>query len=223
MNNYKSADAQYREGTLGREIFPLMAGPSPHRKCYHVHKDLLCWYSPYFKKTLRGSFREAKALKLILRDTEVAVLGVVVDWLYTQSLPEHDDPRIQACIGRWNEPITGVYIFSDRYDIPDLREHAMDDFYTYFTNDDGEDMPRYSVINTAFNNLPRSASLCRFCIDVYARYWSQDQDDEGEVTARADLPKDFLAGLMIESAEVMKHLVKTGSKPALPERCHYQE
>lgn len=199
-----------------------MAGPSPHRKCYHVHKDLLCWYSPYFKRALRGSFSEATAFNMLLMDTEVAVLGIVVNWLYTQSLPKHDDPRIQACIEEWVELITRVYIFSDRYDIPDLREHAMDDLYNHFTDPEDYGMPRYSVINTTFNNLPHSAALCRFWIDIYARYWKQHKDDEREVAARAELPKDFLAGLMIEFAEVVEQVVQSGERPAMPARSEYR-
>jgi len=187
---------------------------------YYVHKDLLCWYSLYFKKALRGSFKEADDKVMHLDDADVA--GIFVNWLYTQSLPEEDDARIQDCNRGWTSLLTETYIFGDRYDVPELRKHAMDSLHYAFGDPGDSLLPTYPVIIKAFSNLPPTAPMCQFFIDIYARRWHKDEDNEEEITARADLPKDFLAGLMIKMADVVKELARSGTKPQMPDRSEYQ-
>jgi len=221
---------------MSSEPFTLIAGSGSDEKAYLVHKDLLCWYSPYFKKALGGPFKEANEVSMSLAETEVEVVGIFVDWLYRQCLPAEEDPRIKAICEALGEPtedthsfwtnlLTGIYLFGDRYDVPELRKHAMDRFYHVYGDPGYTYLPEYDVVLKAFNSLPRTSGLCQFLIDIYARRWHKDCDED-EVRARAELPRDFLAGLMEEMADIIKALTDDGEDmavmPVMPKRCKYE-
>ncbi len=55
---------------------------------FGIHKDLVCFHSPYFKGAFEGHFAEAKSGEVVLEDVRPEVFGIFVHWLYTKSIDE---------------------------------------------------------------------------------------------------------------------------------------
>ena len=56
------------------------------RKKYHLHRDLLCERSEFFKASFMGSFKEAAAEEMALPEDNVVSFELFVGWLYGGSL-----------------------------------------------------------------------------------------------------------------------------------------
>ena len=52
------------------------------RKKFHLHRDLLCDRSDYFKACFSGNFKEAQQKKLSLPEDNAESFGLLVKWLY---------------------------------------------------------------------------------------------------------------------------------------------
>ncbi|KAK6005766.1 hypothetical protein QM012_007408 [Aureobasidium pullulans] len=92
-------------------------------KAYILHKDLLCFYSDYFRAAFDGPFREAAERKLRLPDVEESVFERVQLWLYTRNLqlPTDETEIFEILIDLW--------IFGDQHQIPLLQNRVMDEFF----------------------------------------------------------------------------------------------
>jgi hypothetical protein len=55
-------------------------------KKFHVHKDVICHYSEYFRAAFNGRWIEAEE-DVKLEDIDVEVFELFVHWLYAQELP----------------------------------------------------------------------------------------------------------------------------------------
>lgn len=60
------------------------------KKKYHLHRDLLCERSEFFKASFMGSFKEAEAGELELPEDDVVSFELLVKWLYGGSLIKID-------------------------------------------------------------------------------------------------------------------------------------
>jgi len=202
-------------------------------KRYAVHRALLCYYSPYFTAALNGSFKEADEDALKLENTEDEVFDYFLHWLYTQTLPEPDCSNNEgtppASSGGPNEDhdhwMTGLFIFAEFYNVPQLRKEVIDQFYFEYACSGISALPDYQTIILAFSSLPDTSPFCRFLVRIYAVRWdvSYDEDDDEAVDNRGQLPKEFLGDLMVEVGKVRKDQKKFGKAPAMPDVCEYHE
>ena len=53
---------------------------------FHIHKDLLCYWSKYFHNAFNGSFREANEKETTILDVQPRIFKIFMGWLYTQNL-----------------------------------------------------------------------------------------------------------------------------------------
>ncbi|KAG9701057.1 hypothetical protein KCU95_g413, partial [Aureobasidium melanogenum] len=92
-------------------------------KAYVLHKDLLCFYSDYFRAAFDGPFKEAAERKLRLPDVEKDVFERVQLWLYTRNiqLPDNESEVFEILVDLW--------IFGDQHQIPLLQNRVMDEFF----------------------------------------------------------------------------------------------
>ncbi|KAF1835098.1 hypothetical protein BDW02DRAFT_455322, partial [Decorospora gaudefroyi] len=58
----------------------------PEKIPYHIHKDVICHHSEYFRTAYNGRWKEAEE-GVTLEDVEIEVFNFFVHWLYTQQLP----------------------------------------------------------------------------------------------------------------------------------------
>jgi BTB/POZ domain len=58
------------------------------KQAFGIHRDLICFHSPYFKATFQGRFEEAVTGEVVLENTDPKVFGLFADWLYTGQVKE---------------------------------------------------------------------------------------------------------------------------------------
>lgn len=86
-----------------------------------VHKELLCFYSDYFRKAFTGSSEEASENKITLSDVSVEIFEAFQHWLYTRRLEhdESDSPNAYVWLAK-------LWVFGNLYHTPLLQNNAMD-------------------------------------------------------------------------------------------------
>jgi hypothetical protein len=92
----------------------------PQNHNLHIHKDFICYYSPFFDAAFNGNFQEGQTQTMKFDDVDVTAFGVLSDWFYTQKITDSEDklPDLTT-LGR-------VWILGDRFLIPKLQNMAMD-------------------------------------------------------------------------------------------------
>lgn len=161
------------------------------KKPFIIHKDLLCHYSVYFKKAFNGEFREAAESLVELVDTDTTTFGVIVDWLYTQRVPNENGEWAQSSTQQgldkeelqdpYSTILTSVHIFADRLDMPQLRAATLEKLYTRYT---ARGVPWYETITMAFENLPATSPLLLFYLHLYVYRWNEGSDGPEEIEMR---------------------------------------
>ncbi|KAG9653089.1 hypothetical protein KCU64_g8123, partial [Aureobasidium melanogenum] len=96
------------------------------KKAYTLHKDLLCFYSDYFRAAFNGSFKEAAERKLELPNVEEHIFEGAQLWLYTRNLQKPIDKL--DCY----EFLVGLWIFGDQHQIPLLQNQVMDEIFAKY-------------------------------------------------------------------------------------------
>ncbi|KAF2705184.1 hypothetical protein K504DRAFT_471687 [Pleomassaria siparia CBS 279.74] len=83
-----------------------------------------------------------------------------------------------------------LYIFANRYEIPELRRDVV---VAWQTNDEMiQSMPDHGNVISAYDGLPPNSPLCRMFLDMYSVYWNPARDTEQQIALRSQLPQAFL-------------------------------
>lgn len=69
--------SEYFQGVVTIEV-------GPEKKAFIIHKDLLCFYSDYFRAAFNGSFKEAIDGKLSLPNEKAELFDIVNYFVYTK-------------------------------------------------------------------------------------------------------------------------------------------
>ncbi|ORY13622.1 hypothetical protein BCR34DRAFT_480727 [Clohesyomyces aquaticus] len=107
-----------------------------------------------------------------------------------------------------------LYVFANKYEIPALRRAVT---IAWQTNEEIlQSMPDHSNVIAAYEDLPPSAPLCRYFLDMYSVYWNPDRDDERTMALRSQLPQPFLFELVTTLAR--------GERPKMEQHwCEFHE
>jgi hypothetical protein len=141
-------------------------------------------------------------------------VAVFVEWLYTRKIPAtsdgfNDDRCPQVSDDKlWNHWYTNTqlamlkaYTLADRMISPDLckalEHHIIGSFIE-------EGSPNYGAVIYAFTHLPPTNPILRVMIDSRCHFIGDIDDEEhnGELQLRAQLPNAFLVGVMLRLAKV---------------------
>ncbi|KAF3047272.1 hypothetical protein E8E11_004613 [Didymella keratinophila] len=146
---------------------PSTAGNwAPMVEKYYLHKALLMYHSEFFEKALRGTWLEAEEGIVRLTDFETYEFNILVHWLYTQSLPKHDDwnewdhiiePPCDE-IGQHLNTLVQAYVLGDRLLIPVFRR-----------------LVNNVIVDTA--PIGNVRIILQFFTDGFCKYWSDEEDD----------------------------------------------
>ncbi|KAG9959158.1 hypothetical protein KCU61_g7685, partial [Aureobasidium melanogenum] len=181
--------------------------------CATVHKELLCFYSPYYTAAIKGHFSESHRDLFNLR-LNASQTRLFVEWLYTG--------RFERIFMDATD-MYALYLFADRTDIIALRRSIMDSLARYLRRPtDPGDMGRL------VSQLPSRSGLRRFLMEEAlaeraralrnGKVAAWDWEQQGYVAK--DFPEDFYAQL------VNGHL-RNGGKEFDPlsfsNACHYHE
>jgi hypothetical protein len=85
-----------------------------------IHKDLLTFYSDFFRGAFNGSFIEAAEGKLSLPDVEVPIFDIFNQFLYTGRLADGEGHTLRS------NTLIKLWLFGDRFIVPCLQNSAID-------------------------------------------------------------------------------------------------
>lgn len=158
--------------------------------------------SEFFDNAFSGHFCEAREKHLNLDDVNSDKFRFFLEWLYGREVLNSDGEEFDGRDSgskRFNE-IVDLHIFSDKFDVPQLRRDTMDTFRIYQKH--YPEMCDKTTIRTAYKNLPPNAPMLRFIIDAWAHCCST------AVRRETSLPRKFLLDTMNRLCEV-----HNGDKP----------
>ncbi|KAF2100836.1 hypothetical protein NA57DRAFT_74435 [Rhizodiscina lignyota] len=162
-------------------------------KSYNVYKALLCASSKNFNAALNGQFRDGQLNELKLDDIQEEVFEDYVDWLFAGKICF---TQRAAGMRLWD-----LYIFADRFHIPQLKRDAVN--YVHNANRP----PSLHFVKRAFNELPDKSPIRSILIDVYAKYWDPELEEDKTKTREEMqmLPAAFLGPVLIEVYKRLEH------------------
>lgn len=122
-----------------------------------VHKDLLTFYSDYFRGALNGSFREAIESKISLPDVCVETMELFVHFIYNRCLADGAGHKLS-----W-EQLVEVWLFGDKHLIPSLQNSAMD---ALIMKNKTENVIPTKNVKVIYENTLSSSPLRKFILDL---------------------------------------------------------
>ncbi|KAI5212715.1 hypothetical protein AUEXF2481DRAFT_31217 [Aureobasidium subglaciale EXF-2481] len=139
-----------------RDLFrnPVTLVVGAKKKSYTLHKDLLIFYSDFFRAALYGSFKEAEEQRVELPEVDEEVFETFQLWLYTRRL-DHAEVSFMT--------ITRLWVFADQHQIPLLQNYAMDLMFERRVKKNCFDT---STINFVYNNTVAGSHLRRAVIEI---------------------------------------------------------
>ncbi|KAH0382040.1 hypothetical protein KCU92_g6635, partial [Aureobasidium melanogenum] len=143
-----------------QETVTLIVGDE--KKPYVVHKDLLCFYSDYFRAAFQGSFKEATERKVELPGVIKDVFEHFQVWLYTRRL-DFADTQFHTIIRLW--------IFGDQHQIPLLQNWAAD---SLIAKRKKEHTFPISLVPLVYENTVAKSALRKVVIEIATTLQLQD-------------------------------------------------
>lgn len=178
-----------------------------------MHKEALCFYSPYYRSLLSGRWEDGKKDEFDA-DTTSAALGLFIRWLYTGTV------GIGTADAEWEE-LTDLYIFANVRLILALRRDIMNMYVDNATLKEGSVwFHEYRDIAKVYEHLPGSSPLRLRIISSYIHHYTPDVDDEEQKKQRALItPVDFLFEVVEGQARLHKEGAYSMNRYACP-CCH---
>jgi len=114
-----------------------------------------------------------------------------VTWLYTQKLPEAEEDWAGS---NWNEisdPVEAlfleadlvmlkVYVFADKYLVPDLRRATCKVFVDCDNMGCMSSQDRYQLAKYSFSNIPANRPILQYIVDEHCSVWREWADGVDE-------------------------------------------
>ncbi|CAC9894040.1 unnamed protein product [Aureobasidium pullulans] len=151
-------------------------------KIFHVHRALLCFYSPYHDRLLNGSFLEATSppTEPLLIEADANVLKLFVSWLYTgkfhmirQHLLQDDDDDDD----KWYIGITKLYILADWLNCTALERLIVTAQQDRLMGSRWN-LPTWRSIDLLSHSSLESSGLYQYYLTVYDQHWDGHVGDQ---------------------------------------------
>lgn len=127
-----------------------------------IHKELLCFYSPYYAAALKGEFSEAKKDTITL-ELPWDQAQSLVSWLYTGNILIASD-----------DDLMGLYVFADEKLMLALRRSIMSRFVGFQIEDSWLDI---GEATSYLKRLPQNSGLFHYLVDHWVGVWSHEEYD----------------------------------------------
>lgn len=175
-----------------------------------VHKDLLCFYSPYHRAALKGEFAEAKQDFLTL-DLPATQARRFVSWLYIGFFLPKEFTALYA-----------LYVFGDQTENMALCRFVMSKLVQIGrgknANDHRLSLTTIEASMKTLNMLPTTSPLFRYIVDNLVNHWDANQLFDKKMCGSYDIPKEALFQIMSGLASKPVPLVNVSSGPVFVAR-----
>lgn len=149
-----------------QELVTIVVGSA--KKDFTVHKELLVFYSGYFRAAFNGSFVEAAEKKIELLDIEANIFEEFHAWLYTRKIASEDGKNLKML------DLVNLWIFGDRFQVPMLQNHVMD---AIFIKEESERVLDAYVFKVAYEKTVKGSLLRKALIEILAYRLNHGNDD----------------------------------------------
>lgn len=172
------------------------------KELFHVHKDIFCAISPFFKAALSHDFQEAADQTISLPEDDGETFDRLTQWIYTRdfSLPSVDTKEevIKRYLG-----LARLFVLADKLQIMSLRNHTISIIYQILR--DPEWLPSAEVVLYICSNTRRNCGLRRLLVACYV--WKCDPDwfDKDECASYLQEVGEFAVDLAIGFAQRINH------------------
>lgn len=176
----------------------IALSPEGRTKKFFIHKELLCYYSPYYRTLLSGRWEDGKRRRSFVVETTQPALALFVKWLYTNDLTDAMGMK------RWDD-LAEVYTFAS----PSLVIALQRDIIDTFLDDHLEGKVLcgfdYATIANVYRRLPTDSPLINFIVSSHIHHWTPETESP-EVKERRQVhaPVDFLLSVMEGQAELIQ-------------------
>lgn len=179
----KQTDQNSRLIARGSTMIDLASKEKKSTRVFHVHKALLCFYSPYHDKLLNGYFVEGTipCQQPIVQEVRAEILRLFFTWLYSGNvdltLPKLDGSNTSYY---WMI-VTKFYIFADSINRVALQRSIMTSQPMHISKE-CKTLPPPSAIELLSATALESSHLYQYMVDCYQSHWDgvwQD-DDQAE-------------------------------------------
>ena len=167
---------------------------------FRIHEDLLFENSTYFKATFGSGFREGASREITLPEDETKIVDRFVHWLYSPS----SYPLTWRVTGiRW-EDIIKLYIFTDKYIVPNLKSCMFKEIKG------ARRVPSLDSVAIAYDNLPASSDLRKLLVAPYAiAFYKESKFEATEYKEKLSQMPEFAADLVCALAKLARRDRKT--------------
>ncbi|KAH0372207.1 hypothetical protein KCU65_g1356, partial [Aureobasidium melanogenum] len=208
-----SVEAKTPPNNCFRGIVTVEVGPQ--KQAFSMHKDLLCYYSDYFRGAFEGSFKEAVDGKIWFEKEDPAIFDIFNAFLYNRKLQNADglvgpDLTFATLVDLW--------IFGDQFVVPLLQNLAIDSFQE--RSDKQRCVPWVAQIRKIYDNTLHGAPLRRIMIDMTAFETHIGRRPREEVVE--SWPVEALVDLAFELSLKTSEEVKSLKMPEYKKvKCYY--
>lgn len=138
------------------------------KKAYTLHKDLLCFYSDYFRAALNGNFKEATERKLELLDVDTSLFDAFQVWVYTRDLQGPDGHH------EYFKFLVDMWVLGDQHQIPLLQNQAMNEIFAKVKKSKLFSLPVVPVVyaKTMAGSPLRKAAIEIVAWNMHFKEWS---------------------------------------------------
>ncbi|KAK8202778.1 hypothetical protein HDK77DRAFT_502059 [Phyllosticta capitalensis] len=204
----------------------------PLHKVFLIHKDIICNKSEFFMRAFQGNFKEGKEQVVVLEETEEDVFKVVMQYLYTERLPDAFNGELKNKIKtddegntelEWDFLMSGAYVFAKMYFIHGLPSKIEWSFSMRFKRSmlipTANGYPNMATIIRVFNSVPEDSGLCKLFLERFSHHWKPNTNESIDDQLFQQLPLNF-ALLAIEALAKRRDEIQS-QKVALKEGHFY--
>ncbi|KAI5251711.1 putative autophagy protein Apg5 [Aureobasidium subglaciale] len=155
------------------------------KKRFTIHKNLLCFYSDYFRGAFNGNFKEANEKKISLPDEDLGLFWIFHGFIYTNRLCDTDD---KAGSDIQSRVLIKLWFFGDKYLAPAFQNMAMDCLIKRI-NENG--LKTNVVIKNIYNNTMSGSPLRKVVVDwqTYVINTTKEKLAEWPMEALVNVPR----------------------------------
>jgi hypothetical protein len=158
---------------------------------FYAHIDLLCSSSAFFRKALKGDFKEGVDNVVPMPDDEPEIFLEFLNWLYDR---KYFDGVLLVFVDmlRWCK----LWILADKLDVPALQNFAMESIFRKFESYDGRSLPA-STFNHVYQNSVPHSPLREVLVQFAVRKMDLKFYDENVSAFEVDFLEDLCRGYML--------------------------
>ncbi len=194
----------------------IQVGIGTRVRDFHVHQDLICDQSPFFRAALNGNWKESKERKVKLPEDDPVAFELYSNWLYHNTLISNGGSEFVFMTGKCLL-LGKAYVLGDKLGDLEFMDFVVDGLIDIL-----KIRSVYAIIlaKTAYEHTPLSSPLRRLSIDVYRfegkEYWLDPKFGE----RNEDMLWDLASALMAQKSGTGNYV---SEPPYLTNTCLYHQ